>query len=87
MKVGETTTAAGGAYKWICGGLALRMDTCSSSGSVAPTTLDNLEVFQSAWRRHLPVVVGDMTRKMDVSLWSPTALQEQFGEVQMLLFI
>ena len=62
--------------KWFCDGRALRLDfSCCS-----------LEAFQAAWQRHLPVVVGDMTRKMDVSLWSPSTLSDTFGEVRRLKF-
>ena len=41
---------------------------------------EDTEAFRQAWGQGQPVLVTEMTRKMNVKLWSPSALVNEFGD-------
>ena len=65
------------AHSWLCDGKVLRIDanSCATDENMA------IKLFQEVWHRGQPSVFADVTRKMDVSLWTPHHISKNFGSV------
>ncbi|KAG8198328.1 hypothetical protein JTE90_021577 [Oedothorax gibbosus] len=45
-----------------------------------PSHVGNMQLFQEQWKRGQPVVVADVGKSLDPSLWSPESFLREFGE-------
>ena len=61
-------------------GHVLKIDSNNTESSENQATL--LSLFRDVWQRGQPVMFSDMCRKMDLSLWSPHRMAEDFGDVK-----
>ena len=65
---------AGPPHMWLCDGrLLVLTDSASES---------NLPLFQEQWRRGQPVIVANVSTKLDMKLWHPNAFNEEFGHLE-----
>ena len=61
-------------HRWLCEGKLLLL-----SDSIHE---DNLGLFQEQWRRGQPVVVANVSNRLDISLWHPSAFSAEFGHLK-----
>lgn len=47
-----------------------------------PDHKGNMQMFQEQWKRGQPVIVADVGKKLDSSLWSPESFLRDFGDVK-----
>ncbi|XP_054708176.1 probable JmjC domain-containing histone demethylation protein 2C isoform X2 [Uloborus diversus] len=40
----------------------------------------NMQLFQEQWKRGQPVIVADVSRNLDPSIWTPESFLEEFGD-------
>ena len=59
-------------HSWLCEGMLLRLIDPSHSG--------NYRLFQDQWRRGQPVIVGNMTKLLNMQRWHPDSFCEDFGD-------
>lgn len=67
-------------HSWLCNGHVLRIDTKNLETQENDSTM--LTLFKEVWSRGQPVMFSDVHRKMDVSLWSPHRMADDFGDVR-----
>ncbi|ODM94392.1 Lysine-specific demethylase 3A [Orchesella cincta] len=58
-------------HSWLCSGYLLRL--------LEPTNPGNLQMFQEQWKRGQPVIVSNVSSKLDNELWSPESFSRDFG--------
>lgn len=59
-------------HNWLCHGKLLRLSDSTHNG--------NYRIFQDQWKRGQPVLVSDVTKHMDRSLWTPESFASDFGD-------
>lgn len=59
-------------HSWLCDGKLLRLHD--------PMNPNNYKMFQEQWTRCQPVLVSDVTKKLDRSLWTPESFSADFGD-------
>ncbi|KAJ4435833.1 hypothetical protein ANN_18452 [Periplaneta americana] len=59
-------------HSWLCDGKLLRLNDPNCEG--------NYRIFQDQWKRGQPVIVSDVTKHLDMSLWHPDSFARDFGE-------
>ncbi|XP_066252444.1 lysine-specific demethylase 3B [Euwallacea similis] len=59
-------------HSWLCDGKLLRLSD--------PLCKDNMKIFQDQWKRGQPVIVSDVCKTIDKSLWNPEAFARDFGD-------
>ncbi|PSN38314.1 hypothetical protein C0J52_23730 [Blattella germanica] len=59
-------------HSWLCDGKLLRLNDPNLEG--------NYHIFQDMWKRGQPVIVSDVTKHLDMSLWHPESFIRDFGE-------
>ena len=75
------STYSGVGHTWLCEGFVPRID--ANTIDVNQTQVDKtVSLFKEVWRRGQPVVFSDVYRKMDLSLWAPNRLAEEFGDIR-----
>ena len=74
------STYKGVAHSWLCNGYVLRIDSSNLDMQENESTL--LSLFKEVWQRGQPVMFSDVYRKMDVSLWTPHRMAEDFGDTR-----
>ena len=67
-------------HSWLCNGHVLKIDSNNTESPENQATL--LSLFRDVWQRGQPVLFSDICRKMDMSLWSPHRMAEDFGDVK-----
>ncbi|KAL1439283.1 hypothetical protein MTO96_010310 [Rhipicephalus appendiculatus] len=61
-------------HSWLCDGKLLVLHE--------PRNKHNLTVFQEQWKRGQPVLVTDVCKNLNMSLWHPDGFCRDFGEVR-----
>ncbi|XP_050439133.1 uncharacterized protein LOC126844775 isoform X2 [Adelges cooleyi] len=61
-------------HTWLCEGKMLRL--------LDPECSDNYGIFQEQWKRGQPVMVSDLGRRLDPTLWSPESFSRDFGSTK-----
>ena len=61
-------------HTWLCDGKLLIL-----SDNLHPA---NIRIFQEQWRRGQPVMVENVSNKLDMNLWSPVAFNKEFGDLK-----
>ncbi|KAH6947679.1 hypothetical protein HPB50_020720 [Hyalomma asiaticum] len=61
-------------HSWLCDGKLLVLHD--------PRNKHNLTLFQEQWKRGQPVLVTDVTKNLNTSLWHPDGFCRDFGEVR-----
>ncbi|XP_039299530.1 lysine-specific demethylase 3B isoform X2 [Nilaparvata lugens] len=64
-------------HLWLCDGKLLQLLVADNPG--------NHSIFQDQWKRGQPVMVSNVTKNMDMSLWHPNAFARDFGDDKCLL--
>lgn len=59
-------------HTWLCDGRLLRLNDPSHKG--------NQKMFQEQWKKGLPVLVSDVSKHLDMSLWHPDSFARDFGD-------
>ncbi|EEB18344.1 JmjC domain-containing histone demethylation protein 2B, putative [Pediculus humanus corporis] len=59
-------------HSWLCDGKLLRLND--------PSCPNNYKIFQDQWKRGQPVIVRDVSKNLDMSLWHPDSFAEDFGD-------
>lgn len=59
-------------HTWLCDGKLLRLLDASNP--------NNIILFQEQWKRGQPVMVSDVTKKLNLDLWQPSSFSRDFGE-------
>ncbi|KAL6954773.1 Lysine-specific demethylase 3B [Sarracenia purpurea var. burkii] len=59
-------------HQWLCDGKLLRL--------LDPTHSGNYTIFQDQWKRGQPVIVSDVTKRLDPDLWHPDSFAKDFGD-------
>ncbi|KAG8233060.1 hypothetical protein J437_LFUL012936 [Ladona fulva] len=59
-------------HSWLCDGKLLRLHD--------PNNRSNYRIFQDQWKRGQPVLVSDVTKCLDLSLWHPDSFARDFGD-------
>lgn len=59
-------------HQWLCDGKLLRL--------LDPAHIDNFKIFQEQWKRGQPVICSDVSKKLNMNLWTPEAFSTDFGE-------
>ena len=74
--IGETKPLYQGVtHTWLCDGKVLRFEVPQDDEKKA------IDLFQEVWRRGQPIVVGNATQKMNLTIWEPSRLSTEFGAV------
>ena len=61
-------------HAWLCDGRLLMLaDNLHEA---------NIKIFQDQWRRGQPVMVANVSNKLDMNLWSPDAFNKEFGDLK-----
>uniref|UniRef100_T1IIC8 [histone H3]-dimethyl-L-lysine(9) demethylase n=1 Tax=Strigamia maritima TaxID=126957 RepID=T1IIC8_STRMM len=60
-------------HSWLCEGRLLRLHD--------PIHKNNLNLFQEQWKRGQPVLVSEVNRALDMTLWHPEAFASDFGDI------
>ena len=61
-------------HAWLCDGRLLMLaDNLHEA---------NIKIFQDQWRRGQPVMVANVSNKLDMNLWSPEAFNKEFGDLK-----
>ncbi|XP_063708531.1 lysine-specific demethylase 3A isoform X2 [Culicoides brevitarsis] len=58
-------------HQWLCDGKLLRL---------LDPHADNFRLFQEQWKRGQPVICSDVSKKLNMNLWTPEAFSNDFGE-------
>ncbi|XP_050534930.1 lysine-specific demethylase 3A [Daktulosphaira vitifoliae] len=66
----ERTTSV--PHTWLCDGRLLRL--------LDPKNVDNCYLFQDQWKRGQPVIVSDVGKNLNSSLWHPESFSRDFGD-------
>ena len=61
-------------HTWLCDGRLLVLNDHLDAA--------NIQLFQDQWRRGQPVMVANVSNKLDMNLWSPNAFNAEFGELK-----
>ncbi len=61
-------------HRWLCDGKLLLLSDSIHEG--------NLGLFQEQWRRGQPVVVANVSNRLDINLWHPSAFSAEFGHLK-----
>lgn len=61
-------------HAWLCNGRLLLLQDPQSEG--------NITLFQEQWKRGQPVVVAEVNKHLDMSLWHPDGFCRDFGDVK-----
>ncbi|CAH0391977.1 unnamed protein product [Bemisia tabaci] len=61
-------------HLWLCEGKLLRLLDSNHSG--------NASIFQEQWKRGQPVIVSNVTSRLDKDLWTPESFIKDFGDVK-----
>ena len=61
-------------HQWLCDGRLLVLTDHLHD--------NNLKLFQDQWRRGQPLMVANVSNKLDMNLWHPNAFNAQFGELK-----
>ncbi|XP_077544027.1 uncharacterized protein LOC144156100 isoform X5 [Haemaphysalis longicornis] len=73
--VGESSHLYPGVpHSWLCGGKLLVLHE--------PRNKNNLGIFQEQWKRGQPVLVTDVCKNLNMSLWHPDGFCRDFGEIR-----
>ncbi|XP_014488908.1 PREDICTED: probable JmjC domain-containing histone demethylation protein 2C isoform X3 [Dinoponera quadriceps] len=59
-------------HSWLCDGKLLRLND--------PNNPNNYRIFQDQWKRGQPVIVSDVSKALDMSLWHPDSFARDFGD-------
>lgn len=59
-------------HSWLCDGKLLRLND--------PNNPNNYRIFQDQWKRGQPVIVSDVAKLLDMSLWHPDSFARDFGD-------
>lgn len=59
-------------HQWLCDGKLLRL--------LDPAHPDNFKIFQEQWKRGQPVICSDVSKKLNMNLWTPDSFTRDFGE-------
>lgn len=59
-------------HTWLCDGKLLRLLDASNP--------NNIILFQEQWKRGQPVMVSDVSKKLNLDLWQPSSFTRDFGE-------
>ncbi|KAK6639119.1 hypothetical protein RUM43_007389 [Polyplax serrata] len=59
-------------HSWLCDGKLLRLND--------PNCPNNYKIFQDQWKRGQPVIVRDVSKNLDMSLWHPDSFADDFGD-------
>ena len=59
---------------WLCNGKLLVLSDTIHEG--------NLHLFQEQWRRGQPVIVANVSNRLDMNIWHPKAFCEEFGHLE-----
>merc|ERR1719383_988411 len=70
--------------------LALNKDTpphlwlCDGRLLVLTDSVDerNLPLFQEQWRRGQPVIVANVSKRLDINIWHPNSFNQEFGHLE-----
>ncbi|XP_076371859.1 uncharacterized protein LOC143257296 isoform X2 [Tachypleus tridentatus] len=61
-------------HSWLCGGKLLRLHDSQLH--------QNIHIFQEQWKRGQPVMVSNITSRIDTKLWNPDSFGQEFGGVK-----
>ena len=61
-------------HTWLCDGRLLMLEENLHRA--------NISIFQEQWRRGQPVIVANVSNKLDMNLWSPDAFNREFGDLK-----
>ncbi|XP_076363416.1 uncharacterized protein LOC143253421 isoform X2 [Tachypleus tridentatus] len=61
-------------HSWLCNGQLLRLHD--------PQLHQNLHIFQDQWKQGQPVMVSNLTSRLDSSLWHPDSFAQEFGGIK-----
>ena len=59
-------------HQWLCDGKLLKLNDSLH--------IENYRIFQDQWKRGQPVIVADVSKKLDMSLWHPDSFANDFGD-------
>ncbi|XP_046386731.1 lysine-specific demethylase 3B-like isoform X4 [Ischnura elegans] len=59
-------------HSWLCDGKLLHLHD--------PNNANNYRIFQDQWKRGQPVIVSDVTKSLDATLWHPDSFARDFGD-------
>ncbi|ODN04414.1 Lysine-specific demethylase 3B [Orchesella cincta] len=59
-------------HSWLCDGKLLRL--------MDPRNPENKSIFHEQWKRGSPILVSNVTEKLDKELWTPESFSKDFGE-------
>lgn len=59
-------------HQWLCDGKLLRL--------LDPAHPDNFKIFQEQWKRGQPVICSEVSKRLNMSLWTPESFSRDFGE-------
>lgn len=59
-------------HQWLCDGKLLRL--------LDPAHPDNYKIFQEQWKRGQPVICSEVSKLLNMSLWTPESFSRDFGE-------
>ncbi|ALC47088.1 JHDM2, partial [Drosophila busckii] len=68
----STQLAPGVPHEWLCDGKLLRLTD--------PMHPDNRVLYQEVWKVGQPVMISEVARSLNLSLWHPQAFCEDFGD-------
>ena len=61
-------------HSWVCDGRLLILEDNLHQ--------DNIKIFKDQWRRGQPIMVANVSNKLDMNLWSPDAFNKEFGDLK-----
>ncbi|XP_022254005.1 lysine-specific demethylase 3A-like [Limulus polyphemus] len=61
-------------HSWLCSGKLLRLHDSQLH--------QNIQIFQEQWKRGQPVMVSNITSRLDTKLWNPESFGQEFGGVK-----
>ena len=61
-------------HRWVCDGKLLILEE--------PDHPDNIRLFQETWVRGQPVIVANVAKRLDQTLWSPQEFSRRFGHIR-----
>lgn len=61
-------------HSWLCDGRLLRLHDPSHAG--------NLRIFQEQWRKGEPILVSNVHKQLDETMWHPSFFNKHFGHLE-----
>ena len=61
-------------HRWVCDGRLLILEEPNHPG--------NIKLFQETWIRGQPVIVANVSKKLNPNLWSPHEFSRRFGHIR-----